>query len=105
LNGITGSYTIKPDQLQSVNPILIVILVPCFDYVIYPLFAKIGLLKKQLQRISIGLIFAILSFSVATILEAQIQTRSLQLNPTNRIKLVNLSILRVIVVRLNQKLK
>jgi solute carrier family 15 (oligopeptide transporter), member 1 len=91
LNGITGSYTIKPDQLQSVNPILIVILVPCFDYVIYPLFAKIGLLKKQLQRISIGLVFAILSFSVATILEAQIQTRSLQLNPTNRIKIVNLS--------------
>ena len=91
MNGITGSYTIKPDQLQSVNPILIVILVPCFDYVIYPLFAKIGLLKKQLQRISIGLVFAILSFSVATILEAQIQTRSLQLNPTNRIKLVNLS--------------
>ena len=64
---------------------------PFFDYVIYPLFAKIGIFKKQLQRISVGLLFAILSFSVATILESQIQTKSIQLNPINRIKLINLS--------------
>jgi dipeptide/tripeptide permease len=91
MSGIFGSFTLKPEQFQVITPIFSVILVPFFNYAIYPLFAKIGLLKKQLQRISIGLIFAILSFSVATILEAQIQTRSLQLNPTNRIKLVNLS--------------
>ena len=42
---------------------------PFFDYVIYPLFAKIGIFKKQLQRISVGLLFAILSFSVATIFD------------------------------------
>jgi dipeptide/tripeptide permease len=91
MSGIFGSFTLKPEQFQVITPIFSVILVPFFNYVIYPLFAKIGLLKKQLQRISIGLVFAILSFSVATILEAQIQTRSLQLNPTNRIKIVNLS--------------
>lgn len=91
LNGIIGSFTIKPDQLQSVNPILIVILVPCFDFVIYPLFSRVGLLKRQLQRISLGLIFAILSFGVATVLEWQMQAKTLEYNPINQIKILNLS--------------
>jgi hypothetical protein len=92
LNGRVGnSFTIKPDQFQAVNPIFIVALVPIFDYGIYPFFAKFGLLKKQLQRMSIGLTFAIVSFCIAAFLESQMQQASSRLNPTDRIKLLNLS--------------
>jgi dipeptide/tripeptide permease len=68
LNGKIGSFIIQPDQFQAVNPILIVILVPLFDYVIYPFFAKFGLFKRQLQRMSAGLFFAIIAFLIAAIL-------------------------------------
>ncbi len=64
---------------------------PFFNFVVYPLFAKIGLLKRQLQRISLGMLFAILSFGIATILESQMQVKSLEYNPTNRIQIINLA--------------
>ncbi len=40
MNGAVGSYIIKPDQMQLVNPAFILILIPLFDTVIYPFFAK-----------------------------------------------------------------
>lgn len=64
---------------------------PLFDFVIYPLFSKIGLLKRQLQRIGLGLLFTILSFGVAAILEWQMQVKSLENNPIDQIKILNLS--------------
>lgn len=45
LDGRLGSITIKPEQMQAINPILIIILIPIFDFIVYPLFAKINLLK------------------------------------------------------------
>jgi len=91
LNGRIGSFTIKPDQFQAVNPILIVLLVPIFDIVIYPLLTKFNLLKRYLQRISVGLVLTILSFVIAAILESRMESSWNTLNPSNRIRLVNLS--------------
>ncbi len=91
LNGRIGSFTIKPDQFQAVNPILIVLLVPVFDILIYPLLTKFNLLKRYLQRISVGLVLTILSFVIAAILEARMESSWNTLNPSNRIRFVNLS--------------
>ncbi|RNA38646.1 solute carrier family 15 member 1-like isoform X1 [Brachionus plicatilis] len=91
LNGKLGKWMIKPDQFQAVNPIFIVALVPLFDFVIYPFFSKFNILKKELHRMSIGLIFAILSFGIAALLESRMQATLKSLNPSNRIRLVNLS--------------
>ena len=91
LNGRVGSFTIKPDQFQAVNPIFIIILVPLFDFVVYPLFSKINIFKRQLQRMAVGLIFACISFGIAAILESKMQSASLALNPPNSIKLINIS--------------
>jgi dipeptide/tripeptide permease len=38
---IPGVLDIMPDQMQVVNPALILILLPLFNYVIYPLFTKL----------------------------------------------------------------
>lgn len=76
--------------MQAVNPILIIILIPLFDFVIYPLFAKINIFKSLLQRMVVGMIFAVLSFLVAAFLESQMQKSSLSLNPNNQIRVVNL---------------
>jgi len=54
MNGSLGLFSIKPDQMQLLNPALILLLIPLFDMVIYPAFAKINLFKRQLQRIAVG---------------------------------------------------
>jgi dipeptide/tripeptide permease len=92
LNGIvTSSFDIKPDQFQAVNGCLIILLVPTFDYVIYPLFAKIKMLKKLLHRIALGLFLVSLSFFIAAMLENRMQTASADKNPLNQIRLINTS--------------
>ena len=42
MNGETfgGLFTILPDQMQVANPVLILLFIPTFDYVIYPLLRK-----------------------------------------------------------------
>lgn len=40
MDGRIGGYVIKPDQMQLFNPVMILILIPLFDMVIYPAFAK-----------------------------------------------------------------
>ena len=40
MDGTLGSSTIKPDQMQLINPALVLFLIPLFDRVIYPAFAK-----------------------------------------------------------------
>ena len=37
MNGYTFGHQILPDQMQVANPILILTLIPLFDYVVYPL--------------------------------------------------------------------
>lgn len=88
---IGNSFTIKPDQFQAINPIIIVFLVPLFDFVIYPLFAKINLLKRQLQRMCIGLLFGIAAFIIAAILESRMQAAVIAANPSDQIRIINLS--------------
>ena len=46
MNGQLGKFAIQPDQMQALNPILILVFIPIFETVVYPLFAKCHLLKR-----------------------------------------------------------
>ena len=46
MNGRLGSYTLPPDQMQAINAVLILLFIPLFETIIYPLFGICGLLKK-----------------------------------------------------------
>lgn len=72
MNGDLGGVVLKPDQMQIVNPLLILILVPLFETVIYPLFKKCGLLTP-LQRIGCGLVLCGLSFVASGIVELSLE--------------------------------
>ncbi|KAB0403784.1 hypothetical protein E2I00_014721 [Balaenoptera physalus] len=50
MSGKIGIMEIQPDQMQTVNAILIVILVPIMDAVVYPLIAKCGFNFTSLKR-------------------------------------------------------
>ena len=74
MNGNIGAAgTILPDQIQVMNPILILILLPLFDRVVYPIFAKCNFLKKPLQRMCFGGILCAVSFVISGILELELQ--------------------------------
>ena len=68
-DGRVGGYIVKPDQLQLVNPVLILVLIPLFDMVIYPFFAKFNFLIKPLQRIAVGGVIAAIAFVVSGFVE------------------------------------
>uniref|UniRef100_A0A3Q4I8M8 Solute carrier family 15 member 1 n=1 Tax=Neolamprologus brichardi TaxID=32507 RepID=A0A3Q4I8M8_NEOBR len=71
MNGNFGAITIQPDQMQTVNPILILILVPVMDTLIYPLISKCFNFTP-LRRITVGMFLAALAFVAAALLQIQI---------------------------------
>ncbi|KRT81768.1 hypothetical protein AMK59_6222, partial [Oryctes borbonicus] len=65
MNGDIGFYTILPDQMQVINPLLILLFIPIFQYGVYPLFNKIGILKTPLQRLVTGGLLAAIAFIIS----------------------------------------
>nr|QFR36152.1 peptide transporter [Lateolabrax japonicus] len=72
MNGDFGILVIQPDQMQTVNPILILVLVPIMDSVIYPLISKCKLNFTPLRRMTVGMFLAALAFIAAALVQLQI---------------------------------
>jgi len=72
MNGDTFGMQILPDQMQVANPVLILLLIPFFDRVVYPVLGKLNILKTPLQRIVTGCFILALSFGISGILEVQL---------------------------------
>uniref|UniRef100_A0A3P9IGH4 Solute carrier family 15 member 1 n=1 Tax=Oryzias latipes TaxID=8090 RepID=A0A3P9IGH4_ORYLA len=76
---------------QTVNPILILILVPIMDSLIYPLISKCKLNFTPLRRITVGMFFAAMAFVVAAVVQLQID-KTLPKFPSNsemQVKFIN----------------
>ncbi|KAM9038285.1 solute carrier family 15 member 1 isoform X1 [Sarcophilus harrisii] len=81
MNGNFGAIEIQPDQMQTVNAILIVIMVPIVDAVVYPLIAKCGFNFTSLKKMTVGMFLASMAFVVAAIVQLQID-KTLPVFPT-----------------------
>lgn len=66
--------SIKPDQMQAINAILIVVMIPIFEYGIYPFLAKFNILTRPLQRMTLGGLLAGVSFILAAFLQLKIES-------------------------------
>ena len=62
-----------PSQIQAVNPILILLFIPLFSYVVYPAINKVFRLTP-LRKISMGLFLTVVSFLIPAWIEARIAT-------------------------------
>ncbi|XP_067640961.1 peptide transporter family 1 isoform X2 [Eurosta solidaginis] len=71
MNGETYGYVIKPDQMQVVNPLLILGMIPLFTYVLYPILAKLGI-KRPLQKLTLGGLLAAVAFLLSAYLEVKL---------------------------------
>ncbi|XP_036611678.1 solute carrier family 15 member 1 [Trichosurus vulpecula] len=82
MNGNFGAIEIQPDQMQTVNAILIVIMVPIVDAVVYPLIAKCGLNFTALRKMTTGMFLASMAFVAAAIVQLEIE-KTLPVFPTS----------------------
>ncbi|XP_078402155.1 solute carrier family 15 member 1-like [Cetorhinus maximus] len=97
MNGNFGGIDIQPDQMQTVNPILILILVPVVDAIVYPLIAKCKLNFTPLRKMTVGMFLAALAFVAAALVQIEID-KTLPTFPTSQqsqVKFLNLGILPV----------
>ncbi|XP_049546778.1 peptide transporter family 1-like isoform X1 [Anopheles darlingi] len=72
MDGDLGFWTIKPDQMQVINPLLILVFIPLYEVAFYPLLSLIGI-RRPLQKLTLGGIFAGLAFVISTIVEIQLE--------------------------------
>ncbi|KAG8432145.1 hypothetical protein GDO86_016687, partial [Hymenochirus boettgeri] len=68
-----GGFVLQPDQVQILNPLFILILIPVFDLGIYPLIGLCKINFKPIRKMAIGMVLAALAFAVATVVELKIQ--------------------------------
>ncbi|KAJ8283069.1 hypothetical protein COCON_G00055880 [Conger conger] len=67
-----GGFILKPDQMQMLNALLILIFVPIFDMGVYPLVGLCRIKLTPLRKMATGMIFAALAFGAATVVEVEV---------------------------------
>ncbi|XP_064420000.1 solute carrier family 15 member 2 [Latimeria chalumnae] len=72
MNADFGGFNIKPDQMQTLNPLLILIMIPIFDLGIYPLIKKCKINFTPLRKMTVGMVLAAVAFAVAGIVEVKV---------------------------------
>lgn len=63
------------DEMQNIDPIIIIIFIPILDQIIYPGLRKLGLPMYPVTRITVGFTLAALSMAFAAIVQHEIYIR------------------------------
>jgi len=69
MNLSLGKGKVPVSALQMFDTVAILLLIPLFDFKIYPFFKKIGKPLSMLFKIGLGFVFAALAMSVAALVE------------------------------------
>ncbi|XP_073702407.1 solute carrier family 15 member 2 isoform X2 [Garra rufa] len=67
-----GGFVVKPDQMQMLNALLILVFIPIFDMGIYPLIGLCRIKLTPLRKMAVGMILAALAFCAATVVEINV---------------------------------
>ncbi|CBY14196.1 unnamed protein product [Oikopleura dioica] len=74
LNGkLSDTFYILPDQIQSLNPLFVLFLIPLCNSVVFPLLARCNILKTPLQKMSTGMFLAVGAFIISGFLQIGIE--------------------------------
>lgn len=69
--GVFG-FHILPAQIQTVNAVFLLLLIPVFNYGVYPLVEKLGIKLTPLRKLGAGLFVTGFSFVIIALLQQQI---------------------------------
>uniref|UniRef100_A0A674GY51 Solute carrier family 15 member 2 n=1 Tax=Taeniopygia guttata TaxID=59729 RepID=A0A674GY51_TAEGU len=72
MNADFGIYVLQPDQMQFLNPLLILVFIPIFDLGLYPLINMCKLNFTPIRKMATGMILAGLAFGLAAVIEVKI---------------------------------
>ncbi|XP_037725509.1 peptide transporter family 1 isoform X1 [Drosophila subpulchrella] len=72
MDGDMGSWDIKPDQLQVLNPLLILLFIPLYDVAFYPALRLVGI-RRPLQKLTMGGILAGIAFIISGVVELNLE--------------------------------
>lgn len=64
-------FELLPSQIQAINPLLIMLLVPIFSYFIYPLLSRFFVLTA-LRKMTIGLFVMVIAFAIPSVIQMQL---------------------------------
>lgn len=67
-----GSFVVKPDQMQMLNALLILVFIPIFDMGVYPLISLCRIKLTPLKKMAAGMILAALAFCAAAVVELNV---------------------------------
>ncbi|XP_060786047.1 solute carrier family 15 member 1-like [Neoarius graeffei] len=92
MDGTFGTLVLQPDQMQIMNAILILTLVPIMNRVVYFLIKKCGFNFTPLKRMTVGMFLVAMAFVCAAVVQIQID-KTMPVFPTfpqSQLKVVNL---------------
>lgn len=69
---VSSKFTIKPDQIQVLNPLLALVFIPLFNFVVYPVLEKVGI-KTPLRKMILGMTLCGVAFVASGFLEMALQ--------------------------------
>ena len=73
MDRVLFGFELLPSQLQAANPLLVMLLIPVFSYLIYPAVSKV-LVLTPLRKISAGLFITVLAFSISALIQEDIDS-------------------------------
>lgn len=66
-------FRVLPAQLQALNPVLVMLLIPVMNYGVYPLVEKLGVRTTALRRMTAGMLLAAFSFVAVALIQIAIE--------------------------------
>lgn len=76
MNLLFMGITWQPEQVQAINPILILLFIPLFTFAIFPFFNRMGLRVTPLRKIGVGLVLTAISFVIIATIQSWIDAGS-----------------------------
>ncbi|CAI7728846.1 unnamed protein product [Closterium sp. NIES-53] len=82
MDGRIWGITVEPDQMQTMNAALILVMIPLFDQVIYPTCERLGVSIRPIRRMATGMTLGALSFGLSGLLQIWIEARAKSGSPS-----------------------
>ncbi|XP_053139525.1 solute carrier family 15 member 2 isoform X2 [Hemicordylus capensis] len=77
MNADFGGFILQPDQMQFLNPLLILVFIPVFDFGLYPLINLCKFNFTPIKKMATGMILGGLAFAAAAIVELKIEENAM----------------------------
>ncbi|KAF7241744.1 Solute carrier family 15 member 2 [Varanus komodoensis] len=77
MNADFSGYVLQPDQMQFLNPLLILVFIPVFDFGLYPLVNLCKFNFTPIKKMATGMILAGLAFAAAAVVELKIEENAM----------------------------